>query len=321
MRGDPRIVAPRGRAAPRSAPTRRFASTEGAACTQVHRPSAAAGCSAVAVGDDELQVRSYPSSHGGDVAAAGWEHVLALDLAGPRAARRRGGDRAAHRAASARQDGTTIVLHGEQLALQVHESIGHALELDRMLLGEASYAGTSWVSAGDLGSLRYGSELLNVTADATVARRPGHVRLGRRGRRRRAHAARRRRACCGRRCPTASPRRRSASTRSGGCARAEGFARQPIVRMTNVTLEPGDAGSLADLIADTDDGPVPRDQPLVVDRRPPPAVPVRHRGRPRDPRRRARPAAAATRPTPGSRRSSGARSTRSARRPSGGCGG
>jgi TldD protein len=41
---------------------------------------------------------------------------------------------------------------------------------------------------------------------------------------------------------------------SGGCARAQGFARQPIVRMTNVNLEPGSAGSLADLIADTDRG-------------------------------------------------------------------
>ena len=42
--------------------------------------------------------------------------------------------------------------------------------------------------------------------------------------------------------------------RSGGCMRAEGFARQPIVRMTNVSLEPGDAGTLADLIADTESG-------------------------------------------------------------------
>ena len=42
--------------------------------------------------------------------------------------------------------------------------------------------------------------------------------------------------------------------RSGGCMRAEGFARQPIVRMTNVSLEPGDAGTLADLIADTENG-------------------------------------------------------------------
>ncbi len=42
--------------------------------------------------------------------------------------------------------------------------------------------------------------------------------------------------------------------RSGGCARADGFARQPIVRMTNVSIEPGSAGTLAGLVADTDDG-------------------------------------------------------------------
>ena len=62
----------------------------------------------------------------------------------------------------------TIVLHAEQVALQVHESIGHALELDRILLGEASYAGTSFVGVPDIGSLRYGSEHLHITADATL---------------------------------------------------------------------------------------------------------------------------------------------------------
>ena len=59
------------------------------------------------------------------------------------------------------------MIGGEQLALQIHESIGHALELDRML-GEAAYAGTSWVSAADLGTLRYGSAALQVSADATL---------------------------------------------------------------------------------------------------------------------------------------------------------
>jgi TldD protein len=57
------------------------------------------------------------------------------------------------------------VLHGQQVGLQVHESIGHALELDRIVVGEASYAGTSWVAPGDL---RYGSEQLTITADATL---------------------------------------------------------------------------------------------------------------------------------------------------------
>ena len=85
-------------------------------------------------------------AHGGGVAAAGWEHVLGLDLAAhaPRVAE----EAVALLTAPPCPQGTsTIVLHGEQVALQVHESIGHALELDRILLGEASYAGTSWVGA------------------------------------------------------------------------------------------------------------------------------------------------------------------------------
>ena len=107
---------------------------------------------------------------------------------------------------------TTLVLHGEQLALQVHESIGHALELDRMLLGEASYAGTSWVAPGDLGSLRYGSEQLNVTADATLPGGLGSFGWDDEGVAGRAHAADRGGRAARPRCPTASRRPRSAST-------------------------------------------------------------------------------------------------------------
>ena len=73
---------------------------------------------------------------------------------------------------------TTLVLGDEQLALQVHESIGHALELDRILLGEASYAGTSWVSPGDIGTLRYGSRAARGERRRDAARRPGELRLG-----------------------------------------------------------------------------------------------------------------------------------------------
>src|SRR5512132_387591 len=145
-----------------------LASTEGAACTQ-ETVATGAGIAAYAADGDDLQVRSYPTAHGGGLsAAAGWEHVLGLDLAGnaPRVAE----EAVALLSAPQCPAGTsTIVLHGEQVALQVHESIGHALELDRMLGGEASYAGTSWVAPDDLGSLRYGSDRLDVTADATLA--------------------------------------------------------------------------------------------------------------------------------------------------------
>ena len=148
---------------------------------------------------------------------------------------------------------STIVLHGEQVALQVHESIGHALELDRILLGEASYAGTSWVAPDDLGSLRYGSELLHVTADATLPHGLGSFGWDDEG-----VAAVRADLVEGGVLRGALSNRESAAavglSASGGCARADGFARQPIVRMTNVSLEPGTVPTLADLVADTDEG-------------------------------------------------------------------
>ena len=54
------------------------------------------------------------------------------------------------------------------MALQIHESVGHATELDRILGWEAAFAGTSWLDLQQLGSLRFGSELMNITADATL---------------------------------------------------------------------------------------------------------------------------------------------------------
>ncbi len=229
-----------------------FASTEGAACTQ-EVVATGAGVVAYASDDAELQVRSFPTAHGGGgSAAAGWEHVLALDLAGH--APRVGAEAIELLGAPPCPAGTsTVVLHGEQVALQVHESIGHALELDRILLGEASYAGTSWVAPGDLGTLRYGSELLHVTADATL---PGG--LGSFGWDDEGVAGARTDLVEGGVLRAALSDRESAAAvgldRSGGCARADGFARQPIVRMTNVSLEPGTVPTLADLIADTDEG-------------------------------------------------------------------
>jgi TldD protein len=228
-----------------------FASTEGAGCTQ-ELVATGAGLAAWASDGTELQVRSYPLSHGGLFSAAGWEHVLALDLEAhaPRVA-----SEAVELlgAPPCPEAVTTIVLDGEQLALQTHESIGHALELDRILLYEASYAGTSWVRAEDIGSLRYGSEHLNVTADATTPGGLGSFGWDDEG----VPAARYPLIEGGVLRATLSNRESAALAgleRSGGCARADGFARQPIVRMTNVSVEPGEAGSLEDLIADTDDG-------------------------------------------------------------------
>jgi TldD protein len=186
------------------------------------------------------------------VGLGGWERVLALDLAG-NAARVREEVLELLAAPPCPTGPQTLILGSEQLALQVHESIGHALELDRILLGEASYAGTSWVSATDLGSLRYGSDHLTVVADATL---PGA--LGSFGWDDEGVAGGRTTLIAEGTLRAALSDRQSASSQglgaSAGCARADGFARQPIVRMTNVSLAPGTAGSLEDLIADTDEG-------------------------------------------------------------------
>ena len=232
--------------------TRTFASSEGALCEQTIT-ECGGGIAATAVEGDEFQLRSYPSGHAGDVAQAGWEHFVALEL--PEHAPRVADEAIALLSAPAcpARDDATLILDSEQLALQLHESVGHAVELDRVLGGEASYAGTSWVEPTDMGRLRYGSDLMTVTADATVPGGLGSYAWDDEG----APAAA---------TPIVSQgilrgfltSRETAPLigldRSGACMRASGFDRQPIVRMTNVSIAPGDAGTLEDLIADTDDG-------------------------------------------------------------------
>jgi len=228
-----------------------FANTEGALCEQ-HVTECGGGIGATAVKGDESQIRSFPASHGGHVAQAGYEHFLGLELPGhaPRVA----AEAVALLSAPACPHGrTTLLLAGEQLGLQVHESVGHAVELDRVLGREASYAGTSFVSAGGIGSLRFGSERVNVTADATSATGLGSFRWDDEGVEGRPVPIIREGVLTG----FLSSRETASEIgldRSGGCMRADGFTRQPIVRMTNVNLEAGDAGSLDDLIASTDDG-------------------------------------------------------------------
>ena len=228
-----------------------FASTDGAACEQ-RLTECGGGIQALAVGKGGTQVRSYPGSHSGHVAQAGYEHVLALDLPG-------NAWRVAVEAASLLDappcpaGRTTLVLAGEQLALQIHESVGHAIELDRVLGDEASYAGTSFVPADGVGTLRYGSEHMGITADATIPGALGSfgwddegvgaqtIPIVREGILRGFLSSRESAGQIG-------------LSRSGGCMRAEGFARQAIVRMTNVGLDPGEGGSRDELIGSTDRG-------------------------------------------------------------------
>jgi TldD protein len=228
-----------------------FASTDGALYDQ-HLIETGGGLAAHAIDGDEVQVRSFPGSHRGDTMQVGYEHFASLPLVeeAPRVAEEAIALLTADPCPSTR---TTLIVDGEQLALQVHESVGHAVELDRVLGGEASYAGVSWVPPDAIGNLRYGSELMNVTADATNPGGLGSYRWDDEGVEGRAVPIVRDGVLRG----FLSGRESAASIgleRSAGCMRCDGFARQPIVRMTNVNLEPGDAGSLEDLIAATDRG-------------------------------------------------------------------
>ena len=125
-----------------------------------------AALSATAIGDGETQRRSYPGIRG-QYGTRGWELVRQLDLVGN--AERVGEEAVALLSAPACPERRChLILGTEQMALQIHESVGHATELDRILGWEAAFAGTSWLELAKLGSLRFGSPLMNITADATL---------------------------------------------------------------------------------------------------------------------------------------------------------
>ena len=146
---------------------------------------------------------------------------------------------------------TTLILGANQMALQIHESVGHATELDRILGWEAAFAGTSWLDLAQLGSLRFGSPLMNVIADASLPGALGSFGFDDEG----TPAHRVDIVKDGIWVGVLSGRDSAAlvGIPSGGCVRADGFNRLPMVRMTNIGLLPGDS-SLEEMIADTDDG-------------------------------------------------------------------
>jgi TldD protein len=226
-----------------------FRSSEGAAVHQ-RFVECGGGIDALAVADGRVQLRSYPSAHGGSSAQAGWEYVegLRLDQEAPRV----GEEAAALLTADACPAGvTTIVIDSEQMVLQVHESVGHPTELDRVYGTEAAYAGTSFLKPSDLGSLRYGSELMNVTADSTTPSGLGTFAYDDEG----VPAGREPVVQEGVLRGFLSSRETAAliGAGRGGSMRADGWSRMPLVRMTNLHLEPGER-TLDDLLADVDDG-------------------------------------------------------------------
>ncbi len=208
-----------------------------------------AGIMATAIGDGETQRRSYPAARG-QYGTRGWELVREIDLQA-NAARVGEESKALLSAPPCPSGETTLILGDEQLALQIHESVGHAIELDRILGWEAAYAGTSWLDLTQLGDLQYGSELMNITIDPTIPGALGSFGFDDEGTPAAAHDAVRE----GRWVGVLSGRDSAAvaGLDYAGSVRADGWARLPMVRMTNVGLEPG-PHTLEEMIAVTDDG-------------------------------------------------------------------
>ena len=226
-----------------------FASTEGAYIEQ-KKIESGAGISATAIEGSEVQRRSYPASFGGDYAAAGYEFVESLKLI----------EHAEEIAREAVELLTapvcpsgehTLILEGSMLALQVHESCGHPIELDRVFGTESSFAGTSFLTTDKLGNFRYGSDLVNITADATLPGGLGSFFYDDEG----VPAQRVEIVKEGIFSGYLSSRETAVELGqpSGGAMRADGWDRIPLIRMTNINLLPGD-WTLDELIADTSDG-------------------------------------------------------------------
>jgi TldD protein len=227
-----------------------FASTEGSYIEQ-ELSEAGAGIEVYAVNEDGVQKRSYPNAFGGGWETGGFEYVHKLDL--PSHARRISEEAIQLLTAPVCPTGlTNLILSSNQVALQVHESCGHPVELDRVMGMEASFAGTSFLTTEKKGNFRYGSDLVNVYADATVPRGLGTFGYDDEG-----VPAQRTPLILNGIFQDYITDRETAATlgqQSNGTSRADGWNRIPMIRMTNINLEPGNAGSLEDIIAATDEG-------------------------------------------------------------------
>lgn len=226
-----------------------FASSEGSWIEQSFT-ACGAGISAIAIEGNEMQQRSYPGAFGGNFACRGYEFIEQYDFIGnaPRIA-----DEAVAllTADECPSKTTALILDSSQLALQIHESCGHPTELDRVLGMEASFAGTSFLTPEKLGNFQYGSELVNIYADATIPGALGSFGYDDEGIEAQRFDLVRNGLFFG--YLTSRETASSVGQASNGCMRADNWNKIPLIRMTNISLEPGN-WKLDDLITDTEDG-------------------------------------------------------------------
>jgi predicted Zn-dependent protease len=146
---------------------------------------------------------------------------------------------------------TNLVLAPDQMMLQIHESVGHPLEIDRILGDERNYAGGSFVSTSDFGQLVYGSPLMNITFDPTVPGEYASYGFDDTG----VVATREYLIKAGvlQRGLGSVESQARAGVPGVACARASSWNRAPIDRMGNLNLEPGNA-SFDEIIGNLEHG-------------------------------------------------------------------
>ncbi len=194
------------------------------------------GISALAVGERDAQDRTFP----GDVGlykAGGWEVVSEARLADNAA---RIGEEAsrlldAPQCASGEMD---IVLGGSQVSLQIHESCGHAAELDRIMGWEANFSGTSFLDPKLLGQLQYGSDKVTIVIDNTLRGALATVAYDDEGSKSVRSDIIRDGMLVG--FEMSRDTARTIGRETNACVRAQNWRHIPMIRMCNLNLLPGD---------------------------------------------------------------------------------
>ena len=216
-----------------------FVSSAGSVIGQT-RTTSGAGFTARSFQGGEIQQRSHPNSFGGRHQLKGYELIGELKLLenAPCVAEEAV---ALHSAAQCPEGTFDLILDSSQLALQIHESIGHPIDLDRVLGSEANYAGMSFLTLDKLRTLRYGPDIVNVVCDARIEHGPG---LGSFAYDDEGVPARRTAIITGGLFTGYMTSRETAAVagepRSNGTMRADGWQRIPLIRITNVSLLAGE---------------------------------------------------------------------------------
>lgn len=227
-----------------------FVNTEGSQILQDLMRSGA-GYSVFAIGNNDMQKRSYPASFGGQYYGGGFEVIETMGLL-ENAERIRDEAIALLKAKECPNMKTDLILDGSQLVLQIHESVGHPTELDRVLGYEANYAGRSFATTEKLNKFRYGSPIINLVADNTVPKglaTQGYDDDGVQAQR--WHIVKN--GILSGYSTNRELAHKIGDKRSRGGNRADGFSNIPIIRIPNLSLMPGQ-WEFDDLIKDTKRG-------------------------------------------------------------------